>query len=76
MENNQDRYNAISCNFYDFLLAKATLKEEVQILYKDEHQKEISIREMIVDVYTKEGVEYLKLKNEQIIRLDYLLAVE
>lgn len=75
MKNKNPSYKTISCSFYDLLLEKATLKEKIQLIYKPFGEEEISIYGIIIDVYTKNKEEFLKLDSEQIIRLDYIISL-
>jgi len=76
MKNNDTPYKKISCGFYDLLLEKATLKEKVLIRCKKAGVGEGSISGVILDVYTKNQEEFLKLDSDQIIRLDYIVSVD
>ena len=68
-------YQPINCAFHDSLLAKATQKEQVRIHYFLEEGKETMVQDVIVDVYTQNGEEFLTLSSGETIRLDYLIAV-
>jgi len=75
MKNKTIPYKTISCSFYDLLLEKATLKEVAQLVYMDNGESETSCSGVIIDVYTKNKEEFLKLDSELIIRLDYVISV-
>lgn len=68
-------YQPISCNYYDYLLELATFKKLVSIVYI-EHKVNLEINSIIVDVYTKKGIEFLKTKHDIIIRLDQIVSVD
>jgi Rho-binding antiterminator len=70
------QYNPISCEFHDLLEALATTRKPAQILVRDEEGVERSLHAVIVDVYAREGSEYLSLDNGETIRLDRLVAVD
>jgi len=70
------KYQPIDCNFYDILEANAVLKKEVEIIYLVEGEIEETIQSVIKDLYIKEKAEYMKLVNEQEIRLDRLISVD
>ena len=76
MKNKDTPYKTISCSFYDLLLEKATLKEMVLIGYKKAGECDQSASGIILDVYTKNKEEFLKLDSDQIIRLDYIVSVD
>ncbi|SEM65800.1 Rho-binding antiterminator [Chitinophaga rupis] len=68
-------YLPIDCNYYDRLEAWATLRTVCRILYRDENDQQQEISAIIKDVYTAHKVEYMRLDNGQVIRLDKLVAV-
>ena len=71
----KEKYIPISCTFYDRLEEWATLRKECEIEYRQDSEKIKSIQGRIVDFFIKEGIEYLKLKSGEEIRLDYLISV-
>ena len=68
-------YEPISCAFHDLLLAKATQKEQVRIHYFLVEGNEAMVRDTIIDVYTQNGAEFMKLGSGESIRLDRLISV-
>ena len=70
-----DPYIPISCNYYDHLEAIATRKEKVSISYFDEDGTQISGENRIIDFRTKDGIEFMILDDEKIIRLDKIISV-
>ena len=75
MNKQYPKYHPISCSFHDILLAKATLKETVKIVFINERGEEDLLQDLIVDVYTKDKAEYLQTANGTVIRLDFLKSV-
>ncbi|MFA6468791.1 MAG: hypothetical protein WCW35_07825 [Bacteroidota bacterium] len=73
MNENETPYKSIGCSYYDQLEAFATQQAQCSIVYREETER--TIAGVIVDVYAKEGAEYLKLDNGIIIRLDHLVSV-
>ena len=71
----QKPYIPISCNYYDELEAFATLKQSCSILYLDSNGLETSVQSKIINLYTKEKIEYMELENNLTIRLDQLVSV-
>ena len=71
---NQKKYKPISCVFHEELLAFATLKKCVEIIYTNNNSTE-RLMDVIVDVYTKKGEEFILLSRGKIIRLDFLISV-
>lgn len=72
----QTPYQPISCSFYDELEALATLKQNCTIVYKDTEGQEKTIQSKILNLYTREKVEYMTLENECSIRLDQLISID
>ena len=68
-------YRPISCAFYDLILSFSQAKKVVRIVYYTPEQKQISIDAIIEDVYSKEGEEFLRVRNDHLIRLDYILSI-
>lgn len=71
----KEKYTPISCSFYDRLEEWATLRKVCLIEYKQDSGETQTIEGRIIDFFIKEGIEYLKLKSGEEIRLDYLLTV-
>lgn len=69
-----DPYTPISCNAHDRMVALATLGEECEVAVGDPENPE-RIRGVIVDVYTRDGAEYLRLRSGEIYRLDEIREV-
>lgn len=68
-------YQPINCNFYDILEATATLRKTAKIVFI-EAEKEVVLFSKIIDLYAKDGVEYMVLEKEKTIRLDVLVSVD
>jgi len=68
-------YIPINCNYYDLLEHYATLGEEVVVVFRSESGGEEQEFARIVDLYTRQGVEYMKLADGTEIRLDQLISV-
>jgi len=69
------KYTPIDCNFHDILLDKATRKSLVALDYNSPlgiQRKEI----VIMDVYTKEGEEFLLTNSGETIRLDQIVSLD
>ncbi|KAA2242977.1 hypothetical protein F0L74_10675 [Chitinophaga agrisoli] len=68
-------YQPINCDYYDRLEAWATMRTISTIVFYDEkgNQQEVSAR--IEDVYALNKVEYMRMDNGLVIRLDSLIAV-
>lgn len=75
MQTPEHPYQPIDCNYYDRLEAWATLRTVCRILYRDENEQQKEVSAIIEDVYTALKVEYMRLDNGLVIRLDKLVAV-
>ena len=75
MQTPEQPYQPIDCNYYDRLEAWATLHTVCRILYRDENEQQKEVSAIIEDVYTALKVEYMRLDNGLVIRLDKLVAV-
>ncbi len=69
-------YQQVSCSFYDELEALATLHRICTIRYRTETGEAVSIESQIIDLYTANKSEFLKLKDGTEIRLDRLISVD
>ena len=72
----ENKYHPIDCNYYDELVLLVMRKKRCEIVYRNEANEQITELAMIIDVFTKEKVEYIKLSNDQLIRLDYLISAD
>lgn len=71
-----DRYQPIDCGFHDQILEKATLRVPTQITYLDDEADIQTVKDVIEDVYTREGAEYMRLRSGLTIRLDKIRDLE
>lgn len=75
MEAANNSYQPIDCNYYDRLEAWATMHTICQIKLRDEAGAEQEISAKIEDIYALNKVEYMRLDNGLVIRLDSLVSV-
>lgn len=68
-------YQPIDCGFHDLLLAKATLREIIQLQYYDKGNNRATVSSIIKDVYTKNKEEFLLLESGERVRLDRIITV-
>ena len=69
-------YQPIDCNFHDWLLAKATLRERVVIQYSTgSGTSPMKVEAVIQDVFTENKEEFVRLDTGAVIRLDRLAEV-
>lgn len=68
-------YRPISCHDHDRLLDLATRRIPVWVRYLLQGQ-ECRLQGLILDVYTRDGAEFLRMDQGEPIRLDALLEVD
>ena len=68
-------YQPIDCNYYDRLEAWATMHTICKIVFFDDKGEHAEVSARIEDVYTLNKVEYMRLDNGLVLRLDSLVAV-
>ena len=69
-------YHPIDCNFYDELTLRAMRRTAVEIRYAGESGGEHTARAVVEDVFTRGEEEYMRLNDDQEIRLDRILAID
>lgn len=71
------KYIPIDCNYYDLLLDRLTRKVVSNISFLDPISQEVINTEAhIVEVFTQQGEEFMRLSNGILLRLDYLLRID
>lgn len=73
-QSNRQYQQHSNSDFYDELEGAATLNQSCEITYRDTGGQEQKIISQIEDLYTEDGVEYVRLEN-QTIRLDSITSV-
>ncbi|MBU2494719.1 MAG: hypothetical protein KJ571_19015 [Bacteroidetes bacterium] len=68
-------YKPIACGLYDELELLALKNVKVLIKFIDEHGKIIKCNSVISELFSENKVEYIKLTEGQVIRLDNLVDV-
>lgn len=74
MEQPTNKYQNISCSYYDQLEAFATQRTRCSIMFKEEGNEQTT-EGIIVDLFARDGAEYLKLDSGTVIRLDHIVSV-
>ncbi|MEX1181703.1 MAG: hypothetical protein WEF86_00605 [Gemmatimonadota bacterium] len=69
-------YHPIDCSIHDRLESAATLRRPVAIAFRSADGEVIEVEARIIDVFARDGVEYLKLEQGREIRLDDLHTVD
>ena len=64
-------YQPIACSLYDYLELLIMKKQRVHLIFKDD-----KIETRLLDIFTKEGVEYTNLESGETIRLDTILKID
>ena len=70
-----NKYTPISCNYHSIIEHYASLREYCRIQFKTPLKEFRTVEAMIIDVYTENSEEFIKLSTGDIIRLDYLVRI-
>lgn len=71
-----DKYQPISCAYYDQLEALAVQKKKNTVQYTDTDGNKSTLHDVVItDFYVDNKVEYMKLDDGHDIRLDNIIAV-
>lgn len=76
MTDTEERYEPIDCGVHDELLARATLRQPTEITYLGDGGGTATVTDVIEDVFTRQGAEYLRLGDGVEIRLDKIVRFE
>jgi Rho-binding antiterminator len=68
-------YYLVDCDFHDQLEALATLRQMCQICYSTITGEIVEVQSQIIDVYSANKADFLKLKDGTEVRLDHLVSV-
>jgi Rho-binding antiterminator len=69
-------YSPIDCSLHDRLESAATLRKPVRIAYRDSLNDLVCLEDRIVDVFGRGGIEFMKLENGTVVRLDDVASVD
>jgi Rho-binding antiterminator len=69
-------YRPIDCSLHDRLEAAATIGKPVSVTYRAGDGTEVRVEDRIVDIVSSGGVEFVKLQEGTLIRLDDLVIVD
>lgn len=69
-------YVPIDCSIYDRLEALATLRRRSVIAHRTREGGIVRVEARIVDVYTRDGAEWIALDDGAVLRLDALVEVD
>lgn len=70
-----DEYILVDCGFHDELEALATLRQQCQIIYRNQANEKVEVETRIVDVYALNKADFIRLKDGTEIRLDRIESV-
>ena len=69
-------YVPIDCEFHDVLEATSVRRKVATIRYRVEDGRTDAVQARIVDLYATGGVEYMRLDDGGVIRLDAIVSVD
>ena len=75
MSTQEQPYQPIDCNYYDRLEAWATMRTISKIVFRDESGEHREVSARIENIYALNKVEYMRMDNGLVLRLDSLVAV-
>ena len=71
----QQPYQPIDCDLYDELVALIMRRQHCAIRYWNDGE-ESAIADQLIDIYSQDKQEFLRLKSGITIRLDALISVD
>ncbi len=71
----REPYCPISCDFHSELELLALRRTAIEIHYRNNDRAETTVHAPILDLYTRNGEEFLLLPGQKEIRLDCLISV-
>ncbi len=71
-----ENYEPISCSFHDELEILAMHRQACVIVFTGKDQATIQLTSTIVDVFSRDGEEFVRLADGEEIRLDRLISVD
>ena len=72
----KSEYQPINCNYYDEIVLVIMRRKKCLIHFYNEEKIEEKLKALIIDVYARDKVEYMKLEDGKEIRLDQLIALD
>jgi len=69
-------YVPIDCEFHDVLEAVAVRRRVVSITYLEESGQRKTVESRIADIYAKDAMEFMRLDDDSVIRLDLVVDVD
>ena len=72
----EKEYKPIACGLYDELELRALRKKMVKLNFQNDKNEHEQIECTIVDLFSKDKIEFLKTNDGKIIRLDNVLELD
>lgn len=69
-------YQPINCEFHDVLESLATTRTPAQVIFIDDEGTPQQRTAIVLDVYARDGAEFLALDTGETVRLDALRQVD
>ncbi len=69
------KYIPIDCSYHDMIIECIVFKKRLTLVY-DNHGSPQTIKTTLLDVFTKNGEEFIKLDSGALIRLDYIISID
>jgi Rho-binding antiterminator len=69
------KYEPVNCDFHDDLESLITLRKQAVITYRDQSDHEAIAQGHVVDLFTKDHEEFLKMSDGLTLRLDRVTSV-
>ena len=69
-------YVPINCEFHDVLESTAVRRRPATFSLHDASGQPSTVHARIVDLYARQGMEYMRLDDGSVIRLDHILGVD
>lgn len=73
MGNGTEPYKPIDCDVHDRLLERATLRRPTEVTYRNDQGSLAVCHDVIEDVFSRRGAEYVRLRSGVEVRLDKLI---
>ncbi|MBD9470401.1 hypothetical protein [Pseudoxanthomonas sp. PXM01] len=69
-------YVPINCEFHDVLEATAVRRRPAIFSLRDPAGQPATVHARIVDLYAHDGMEYMRLDDGRVVRLDHIISVD
>jgi uncharacterized protein (UPF0248 family) len=69
-------HSPIACAFHDELELRALRGQSCRLVYRDEHNREVSLDTVITDLLTHRGREFAVIADGALIPLDRIVGVD